>query len=115
MYEIETGLAIPGSVPKGGRLNAHILVGTPGTVQDFLRRKVIDTTHLKILVMDEADFLLDQQGLGDQAIRVKRAMASDVQVLLFSATFSDKVEKPIKFLYRECLMLTVRVTDTQLR
>ncbi|KAF8249225.1 DEAD-domain-containing protein [Wilcoxina mikolae CBS 423.85] len=91
MFDIETGLVIPGSVPKGGRMNAHILVGTPGTVQDCLRRKTIDTTHLKILVMDEADFLLDQQGLGDQAIRVKKFIPDNAQVLLFSATFSDKI------------------------
>jgi ATP-dependent RNA helicase DDX19/DBP5 len=89
--EIITDLAIPGCFDKKRPFEGHIVVGTPGTVMDCLNRKLIDPTHIKILVMDEADNLLDMQGLGDHAIRVKRHMPADVQVLLFSATFTDTV------------------------
>jgi superfamily II DNA/RNA helicase len=89
--DVVTALAVPGGFDKKRPFDAHIIVGTPGTVVECLRRKLIDPTHIKMLVMDEADNLLDMQGLGDHAIRVKRYMPADIQVLLFSATFSDTV------------------------
>ncbi|CAG8485079.1 6688_t:CDS:2, partial [Racocetra fulgida] len=45
---------------------AQLIVGTPGTVYDLLKRKVMERKHMKIFVLDEADNMLDQQGLGDQ-------------------------------------------------
>ena len=33
----------------------HIIVATPGRLNDMMRRKYLDTTHLKLLVVDEAD------------------------------------------------------------
>lgn len=39
---------------------------------DLIRRRQLDATNIKILVLDEADNMLDQQGLGDQCIRVKQ-------------------------------------------
>ncbi|KAA8911683.1 P-loop containing nucleoside triphosphate hydrolase protein [Sphaerosporella brunnea] len=91
--EICTELAIPGQIDKKSRMpfEGHIVVGTPGTVVDCLNRKIIQTEHLKILIMDEADNLLEMQGLGDQASRVRSRMPKSIQVLLFSATFSENV------------------------
>lgn len=63
--------AIPGAVPRGGSIENPIVVGTPGTVMDLIRRRQFDTSALKILVIDEADNMLDQQGMGDQCARVK--------------------------------------------
>lgn len=54
-------------------LTDHIIVGTPGIMMDTLRRKkVIDTSHIKMFILDEADNMLDQDGLGDQSIRVRK-------------------------------------------
>ncbi|KAI1814191.1 ATP-dependent RNA helicase DBP5 [Poronia punctata] len=85
--------AIPGSIPRGGSIDKAVVVGTPGTVMDLIRRRAFDTKALKVLVIDEADNMLDQQGLGEQCARVKGMLPKDVQVLLFSATFPDKVFK----------------------
>jgi len=63
--------AIPGSIPRGGTVDKPVVVGTPGTVMDLIRRRSFDTQALKVLVIDEADNMLDQQGLGDQCARVK--------------------------------------------
>lgn len=63
--------AIPGSIPRGGSIEQAVVVGTPGTVMDLIRRRAFDTRALKVLVIDEADNMLDQQGLGDQCARVK--------------------------------------------
>jgi ATP-dependent RNA helicase DDX19/DBP5 len=38
---------------------------------DIIRRKQLDVSQLKVLVLDEADNMLDQQGLGDQCMRTK--------------------------------------------
>ncbi len=67
-----TGYAIQGSVVKGATLNQHIIVATPGTLLNAILKKQVDTSQVKIFVADEADNMLDQQGLGDQTLRVKK-------------------------------------------
>lgn len=68
--------AIPGSISRETGVKASIVVGTPGTVMDLIRRRQFDVSQLKVLVIDEADNMLDQQGLGDQCLRVKGYVAS---------------------------------------
>ncbi|KAH7913597.1 P-loop containing nucleoside triphosphate hydrolase protein [Hygrophoropsis aurantiaca] len=90
---VQTEYAIKDNLPKGTtRVTAHIVVGTPGTMTDLLRRKVIDPSDVKVFVLDEADNMLDQDGLGDQTLRVKNLLPkTQPQIVLFSATFPDNV------------------------
>ncbi|KAM3456761.1 hypothetical protein NHJ6243_008040 [Beauveria neobassiana] len=88
---LKVAAAIPGALPRGEPVRAAVIVGTPGTVMDIIRRKQLNATTLKVLVLDEADNMLDQQGLGDQCMRVKGMLPKTIQTLLFSATFPDKV------------------------
>ncbi|RYP18119.1 hypothetical protein DL765_004131 [Monosporascus sp. GIB2] len=90
---LQTVAAIKGDIPRNEQVKAAVVVGTPGTVMDLIRFRQLDPTQLKVLVIDEADNMLDQQGLGDQCIKVKRLLPKDIQILLFSATFPDKVMK----------------------
>ncbi|KAF2689135.1 P-loop containing nucleoside triphosphate hydrolase protein [Lentithecium fluviatile CBS 122367] len=84
--------AIPDPLKRNQKYDAHVLVGTPGTVMDMIRRRYIDSRHVKILVLDEADNMLDQQGLGEQCTRVKGMLPNkNMQVVLFSATFPAHV------------------------
>lgn len=70
---VQTEYAIKDNLPKGAsRITAHIVVGTPGTMTDLMRKKVIDVSEVKVFVLDEADNMLDQDGLGDQTLRVKK-------------------------------------------
>jgi ATP-dependent RNA helicase DDX19/DBP5 len=69
---ITTAFAIKDSVEKGAKVNANIVIGTPGTVTELIKRRQIDVKDIRIFVLDEADNMLDQQGLGDQSIRVKK-------------------------------------------
>jgi ATP-dependent RNA helicase DDX19/DBP5 len=64
--------AVPGAVERGAKIEASVVVGTPGTVMDLIKRRQFDATQIKILTLDEADNMLDQQGLGEQCARVKR-------------------------------------------
>ncbi|EIW84301.1 ATP-dependent RNA helicase DBP5 [Coniophora puteana RWD-64-598 SS2] len=93
--EVQTEYAIKESIPKGtSTISAQIVVGTPGTMTDLLRRRVIDAREVKVFVLDEADNMLDQDGLGEQTLRVKNFLPrQDLQVILFSATFPDHVRK----------------------
>jgi ATP-dependent RNA helicase DDX19/DBP5 len=63
--------AIPGSISRETGVKGTVIVGTPGTVIDLIRRRQFDITQLQVLVIDEADNMLDQQGLGEQCVRVK--------------------------------------------
>lgn len=91
---VRTALAVKDSLPPKGRpIQAHIVIGTPGTVMEAFRRKQMANNQIKIFVLDEADNMLDQAGLGDQSIRVKSMIKSEPQVVLFSATFPEHVRK----------------------
>ncbi|KAK5074810.1 RNA helicase required for poly(A+) mRNA export [Lithohypha guttulata] len=90
------GLVVDAAVPvdasqRGRKIEASVIVGTPGTVQDLIKRRSMNVTKMRILVLDEADNMLDQQGLGDQCSRVKAMLPKDLQVVLFSATFPENV------------------------
>ncbi|KAF5337942.1 hypothetical protein D9758_013123 [Tetrapyrgos nigripes] len=91
--QVQTEYAIKDNLPRSAtRITAHIVVGTPGTMTDLMRRKVIDVSGIKVFVLDEADNMLDQDGLGDQTLRVKNLLPrNQVQIVLFSATFPDHV------------------------
>lgn len=72
MNGLQVVQAIPDPGKRGQQINGHIAVGTPGTVMDLVRRRHLDPSQMKIIVLDEADNMLDQQGLGEQCSRVKQ-------------------------------------------
>ncbi|KAI4203691.1 MAG: hypothetical protein LQ350_001692 [Teloschistes chrysophthalmus] len=89
---LEVAAAIPADKENRGKhLQGQIIVGTPGTAMDLIKKRLISASTIKVLVLDEADNMLDQQGLGDQCIRVKKLLPPKIQVVLFSATFPDYV------------------------
>ena len=53
------------STSRRGPVNDQVLVGTPGTLKKWMSTKVLSTRHIKILVFDEADHMLDQDGFQD--------------------------------------------------
>ena len=69
---VKTQFAIPQAVPRGQTIQAQIVVGTPGTVMDLIKRRSLLVPQIKVFVLDEADNMLDQQGLGEQCLRVKQ-------------------------------------------
>ncbi|GME79953.1 unnamed protein product [[Candida] boidinii] len=92
---MKTSLIVPGAYERGAQIKSQIVVGTPGSVGDLIRRKQISVDNLKVFVLDEADNMLDAQGLGDQCVRIKKTITSknnSCQMVLFSATFDNKVK-----------------------
>ncbi len=69
---------------------ADIVIGTPGRLLDLLNRRMLDLTHTKYLVIDEAERLLDM-GFIDDIDRIISYMPEERQNMLFSATINDRV------------------------
>lgn len=68
-----------------------ILVATPGRLLDHVGQKTVDLSHVEILVLDEADRMLDMGFIRDIK-RVLAVLPKQRQNLLFSATFSDEIK-----------------------
>jgi len=73
------------------RKPADILVATPGRLLDLIRQRVIRLDHVEILVLDEADRMLDM-GFIDEVSRIVACVPRERQTLLFSATLSPEVK-----------------------
>jgi len=71
---------------------AHIVVGTPGRVQDHLGKRTLDLARLRTLVLDEADRMTDM-GFYDEIAAIVRECPSHRQTLLFSATYPDDIRE----------------------
>lgn len=89
--KLHVSAAVPGSVGRGEKVRGQVIVGTPGTAFDLIKRRQFDISQCGILCLDEADNMLDMQGMGDQCLRLKNALTKLNQILLFSATFPDNV------------------------
>ncbi|GJJ07295.1 RNA helicase [Clathrus columnatus] len=76
----------------------HVVSGTPGRVYDMIRRRNLRTRNIKMLVLDEADELLNK-GFKDQIYDVYRYLPPATQVVLLSATLPyDVLEMTTKFM-----------------
>lgn len=83
--------------PRREPIASHIVIGTPGTILNLEGRRMLDLSQVRLFVLDEADVMLDKQGMGLQSMRVRNACPEDAQLVLFSATFSESV---IEFAHR---------------
>ena len=69
---------------------AHIVVATPGRLEDLAERRLIDLKGVRILILDEADRMLDM-GFQPQVDRIVRRIPRDRQTMFFSATLDGGV------------------------
>ena len=90
------------SLAKG----SHILIGTPGRIQDHLAKETLVLDSIKTLVLDEADRMLDM-GFYDEIVKIGSNMPRAKQTLLFSATFPEKIEKLAKALLKQPVTIKV--------
>lgn len=89
-------LTLCGGVPIGPQIGslergAHIVVGTPGRIDDHLRKKTLRLGSVSTLVLDEADRMLDM-GFQDTIDDIIDCIPINRQTLLFSATFPREIE-----------------------
>ncbi len=69
---------------------AHIIVGTPGRIQDHIGKNTLDLSHVHTLILDEADRMLDM-GFLDDIKQIISHMPSERQTMLFSATYPEEI------------------------
>jgi superfamily II DNA/RNA helicase len=69
---------------------AHILVATPGRLQDLIERRLVKLDDIRTLVLDEADRMLDM-GFKPQVDKIVRRLPRNRQTMLFSATLDGEV------------------------
>lgn len=90
-------LTLCGGVPLGPQIGslehgAHIVVGTPGRIQDHLDKKTLSLRGVNMLVLDEADRMLDM-GFRDAIEAIINHCPKDRQTLMFSATWPDSIRE----------------------
>ncbi|KAL9686652.1 hypothetical protein QQ045_031045 [Rhodiola kirilowii] len=74
---------------------SHVVIGTPGTISSLISTKKLSVNYVRILVFDEADHMLAEDGFKDDSLRIMKAIERSnyrCQVLLFSATFSEAMK-----------------------
>jgi ATP-dependent RNA helicase RhlE len=70
--------------------DAHVLVATPGRLEDLAQRKLVDLSRVRIFVLDEADRMLDM-GFKPQVDKLVRRLPRNRQTMFFSATLDGEV------------------------
>ena len=69
---------------------AHVLVATPGRLEDLAQRRLVDLSHVRTFVLDEADRMLDM-GFQPQVDKLVRRLPRNRQTMFFSATLDGEV------------------------
>jgi len=93
-----------------GVASSHVLIATPGRLDDLRERKLVDLSGVRILVLDEADRMLDM-GFQPQVDRIVRHLPKDRQTMFFSATLDGAVGRIASVYTRDPVRHEVRGDD----
>jgi ATP-independent RNA helicase DbpA len=112
-------LALCGGVPFGPQIGSlehgvHIVVGTPGRILDHLRRGTLDLKSLRMLVLDEADRMLDM-GFQEDLGAIVAAAPGNRQTLLFSATYPESINAMSAAVQHQPVMVKVEAVHDSLQ
>ncbi len=91
----------------------HVVVGTPGRVQDMMKKGFLKTDYLRIFVLDEADEMLSR-GFQLQIKEIFKFLPGDIQIALFSATMPLEILKLTKQFLRDPAKILVKNEDLTL-
>ena len=100
-----------GGIPLGPQLASlghapHVVVGTPGRIQELAAKKALQLATVRTLVLDEADRMLDM-GFEDQIRDIVKKLPGDRQTLLFSATFPQTIRSLGNAMLRDAVEVSV--------
>ncbi|NHM14228.1 DEAD/DEAH box helicase [Xiamenia xianingshaonis] len=88
------------------RRGTDILIATPGRLNDLIDREVVDLGAIEVLVLDEADRMLDMGFLPD-VTKIVEQTPTDRQTLLFSATIDESIQNNLGSLLRDPAVVEV--------
>ncbi|PHS58717.1 MAG: ATP-dependent RNA helicase DbpA [Sulfurimonas sp.] len=92
------------------RHGAHIIVGTPGRILKHLKKETLNLENLDMLVLDEADRMLDM-GFSEEINEVLSFAPKERQTLLFSATYTDEILSISKDIQKDAI--SVKTTSVE--
>ncbi|XP_077244576.1 P-loop containing nucleoside triphosphate hydrolases superfamily protein [Tasmannia lanceolata] len=104
-------------IAKRPPITEHVVIGTPGTIKKWMSSRKLSTRDIKILVFDEADHMLAEDGFRDDSLRIMKDIernSSHCQVLLFSATFNETVKEFVSRAVKDGNQLFVRKEELSL-
>lgn len=109
-------LTLCGGMPIGPQIGSlahgtHIVVGTPGRIQDHLRKGTLSLDRVETVVLDEADRMLDM-GFYDPILEILELTPSNRQTLLFSATYPEKIQEISSRFQRSPIQVEVESVHT---
>ena len=95
-----TAAVVVGGMAEGPQLQAirrgaRVIVATPGRLQDYLDRKLVNLSGVKMLVLDEVDRMLDM-GFKPAIKRIVAALPAERQTLCYSATLSPAIREVVR-------------------
>ncbi len=110
-------LTLCGGMPFGPQIGslehgAHIIVGTPGRIEEHVIKGTLNLENLNLLVLDEADRMLDM-GFQPALDNIVKYSPEDRQTLLFSATFPNKIKYISERIMTKPIMVKVESTHDE--
>ena len=110
-------LTLCGGMPFGPQVGslehgAHIVVGTPGRIEDHVRKGNLNLANVDTLVLDEADRMLDM-GFQESLDNILEDVPEDRQTLLFSATYPKKIAQIAEDYMEDPISIEVESTHSQ--
>lgn len=73
-------------------IGSQIIICTPGKMQEFLKKRSFPTEFMKLMVIDEADEMIDHRNMmASQVGQIRKFFRQNLQILLFSATYHEEV------------------------
>jgi len=108
-------LTLCGGIPLRPQLASlqhppHVVVGTPGRIQELLQQDALVLSALRVVVLDEADRMLDM-GFEPAITDILKKAPKQRQTLLFSATWPDAIRAISKRFQRDPVTVTVQSSD----
>ena len=108
---------IYGGQPIGRQIDAlsrgtHVVVATPGRALDHIRKKTLKLDNIKMVVLDEADEMLDM-GFAEDLEAILESTPKERQTVLFSATMPPRIDSIARRHQREPIRITIQRSSTE--
>ncbi|KAK6738631.1 hypothetical protein RB195_020631 [Necator americanus] len=117
MPDVAVHYAVRGVKPSAP-ITEQIIIGTPGKLVDYLTKyNCLDASHIRCLVLDEADVMINQAGYTQQSTQIYNIIEEAspvVQTMLFSATYGEDVVKFAMQLIKNAVTVTLKREDQSL-
>lgn len=106
--------SVADDLERWGKGGGHIIVATPGRLLDVLQRKILHLHELEVLVLDEADRLLDM-GFSASLSAILKFLPKQRRTGLFSATQTESIEQLMRAGLRNPVRIRVKVENAKTR